>query len=283
MNNPFYTYPNYPFHGGYNNFNLYIDNIKRLKDLFDDMREYDGKQLIYMAVGATMEEIIDDDNYKKYNQWRQLFPSYIEDMILKSKCLKSSIIIASPNIFFDPCRYRDPVFISKTDRQFKWTKTSKNTYKSSHYDVTVFVICTKFPSYNEDRSRLVYDKLCELVKKDNICINTDHILQTEDDIVFIKNFYDSLDKLIIEIDGILICNSFATFNINSVYGKSYNNYRMFKELKQIFIKNSDKDNIILSEWVHNTKNITTRSIKGQEKNYISDSFKQLDIGTGYIF
>jgi len=285
MNNPYYTYPNHPIHGGYTNFCEYNKNIEKVCNLINNILSinHKTKHMVYMAVGASMEEIPNSTDYRKYKQWRQLFPSYVEDVIIKTiNCnIKNTIIIISPNNNFSENDYIDPIFIKKTFNTFRWDNIDQNIYNSQRYNTTVYVFCTKMPSENINRSQRTYNKIIQYQNTD-MNLSSDNILQNDNDIDFIKRFYDLLDRLINNINGIFLCTSYATFAEGSMYSNNYKNYKMFRELKHIFAK-SNKDNLVLSEWIHKTDNTKVKNIKGQINDYTTNLFEELNISTSHFF
>src|SRR6185369_17014266 len=111
INNPFFTYPTYPVRG-YSDHVVYQKEVVRLKKYISEVKVKD-KSLLFICVGAAMEEATSDERYELTAHWRQLFPTCIDQIIQLSTPVK--IVIVSPNRSFSPDKFTPPVFISKTD------------------------------------------------------------------------------------------------------------------------------------------------------------------------
>lgn len=212
MNNPFFTYPGGTLRGEYNDFETYrVEAHRLLNHLKSSILK--PNTLLYICIGSAMEENKCDDYYK-YNQWRQLFPHYIETYLSPVE-----IIIISPN------KLKNPGFIKITDEYLKWESSDTSTYTSSTRDIKVNIFNCMMPSENKKRTVSIAKKC------------TDLPLQTDTDVQFINEFYSVLKEYINKANK-TICNSFAVFRNMP----EYNDFRMFREIKDVI------GNGILAEW-----------------------------------
>ena len=116
-------------------------------------------KLWYVAVGAAAEEryvngyYIDKTMFHLAEQWRQLFPYFVEETSLKNPEFPIEVTIIAPNehLDFKSRKFKQPVFVDKTMKQFEWkTYEDENdvlTYMSTKTRLTVKVFCAPFPSY----------------------------------------------------------------------------------------------------------------------------------------
>lgn len=208
------------------------------------------KTVVYLAVGDAMEEYKESSDAIINDQWRQLFPIYIENA---SKEFATEIIIITPNI---NC---NPTFLTKTQKKYGWTKVG-DKYESSNpdYKITVRIFITPFPCIDTNNNKLIdYLKTKEIISSTII----NDLIQTTADITFLEDFNNVFAKYInhIKQNGVIICNYLAVFNNDSVYS-TYNNFYFAPILKNI-IKNNNSDIItsLLLKWTFNPT-ITTTSL-----------------------
>lgn len=253
MNNPFFTYPGYPYRG-YKDHDEYLREILRLNEYLKELHELNelNKCLLHFTIGAAMEEAyeIEDykDIYKQHYQWRQLLPAHIDYYACANPESPIRIIILSPNKTFHTKEFKEPQFIKYSNDIYQWETVDQKTFKSKEFNLIVKIFCTMMPHQESDRNQ----KLCkhvELVDKDqNVCY-AKQIIQTEADNEFIKNFYINLEQLIVNIEkngGQITCFSFAVFH-RTIELQIYNDYVMFSEIKKLFLNN--KESRLLCRWV----------------------------------
>ncbi len=246
LSNPYFAYPGTPFRG-YHNFKLYNKELKRLYTFLDDC-DMKPKTNVYICIGAAMEEVIGHNSYEKHYQWKQLFPDHLQNFILNNKDSDTQLIIISPNDTFSDDNYKDPVFISRTDELFDWTKIENRKYTSTKYNVTVNIFCTMMPHDDSTRNKLL---MTQLKRKKELCEYfswLSQLEQTRDDLEFTNIFYKVFGKFLDSVNnnhGIISCFSFAVFNEVTEFRK-YNNYAMFSEIKKLF--SDDATNRLLLEW-----------------------------------
>lgn len=116
-------------------------------------------KLWYVAVGAAAEEryvngyYTDKTMFHLAEQWRQLFPYFVEETSLKNPEVPIEVTIIAPNkhLDFRSRKFKQPVFVDKTMKQFEWKIFEDDndvlTYLSTKTRLTVKVFCTPFPSY----------------------------------------------------------------------------------------------------------------------------------------
>ncbi len=289
LNHPYYIYPNGPLseytnYSLYNKevvrFKNYLDNLTdRIDNLKSDPNVF---ILTPFIIGSTMENSI----INKYNdsdtffQWQQLFPVYINNFIDLYKnnhnyFIHINIIIVSPDNTFNDEKYHDPIFTLLDYFPYKFSKISNRKYEyisesdqseSNQSDknipnhqnnsgsrilkITIDIFNCPLPSL--DIRYDIMDKLDILINKyessfDNLDIKS--FRQTNADIEFINNFYESVDKLFKKVDYkkfSLIINSWATFK--NLTG--FNRYTMFNQLLNL----ANDNNILATEWNYDDKN-----------------------------
>lgn len=248
LNNPYFTYPGVPFHG-------YLDFLEYNKELIRFLRhlenlDCDNIRLLHINIGAAMEEVPETPDYEKYTHWRQLFPYHVEEFVLNYPFEMTEIIIISPNETFSKSKYKNPLFIKRTNDLFEWEYISDRTYMSKKYPVRVLIFHTMLPTNNLKRNKKILEKIHSL-NYDNVYTELLLLLeQTPEDLKFIKKFYEIIGtkiNTIAENRGLVSCFSFAVFREGSEYS-CYNDYQMFEEIKNLFNKESIKKTI-LCRWI----------------------------------
>tara|TARA_Y100000780_G_scaffold230634_1_gene253287 strand:- start:21028 stop:21888 length:861 start_codon:yes stop_codon:yes gene_type:complete len=258
MNFPFYLYPNQVL-SGYTDYEEYLKETERL---YNDLCEYKSKPntIFQLIIGAVMEEAID---YKVdiNNHWRQLFPFYLEYHLETNTNSNIDIFLISPNIGFK--NHIKPTFINATSYyEWKYDKNTK-TYYSTTENINVHIYYTPFPSIdlNNYKSLSLYDTI---IDKDHL----KKLIQTENDINFINNFYQELQiifETIEKYNGFIICNSYAVFRYGSIFFEKFHSYGLFPDIKNLF---KDEPTRVLAEWVFKKDNYNMiRAFDGQKINY----------------
>lgn len=258
LNHPYYVYPGYPF-AGYSNFERYNKNVLKLFDTFTELNSnVPNKTLFHLTIGATMEEVLQFQEGRSFLfQWRQLFPDHL---LCHAKSGGKVIhIIVSPTPSFDITEssinileggddivtpISKPRFVKETP-EFEW-EISGNIITSKTYDIQVIICYTMMPTV-DIRNNFIHTYL---TTKPELQIYADLILQTECDILFVSEFYKSLDSLvnnIIKHGGVATCFSFAVFNENTKK-KTVRDYNMFKEIQNCFSYKKHQ-NVLLAEWM----------------------------------
>lgn len=258
LNFPYFMYPGYPLYG-YMDIAKYNEEIKKVLELFKLLNlSYssectnlsNNKTLLHLTIGACMEEYLNMCNQaekKLYSfQWEQLFPYHLRTYAKNGG--KVINIIISPTNSFDKNSWVDPSFIKFT-AEFDW-EINENCIRSTKFDVTIYLYYSMMPSFDEFN----YSKCSLLIN--NFEMYVPMVIQSTNDIVFIREFYDELKILINNVKnkgGLFTCYSFAVFEINTKKSK-FNNFTMFSEIKSLF-ENDDNSNQLLAEWVYlNTSN-----------------------------
>jgi hypothetical protein len=269
MNFPFYLYPNQIL-SGYTDYKEYLKETERL---YNDLCGYKStpNTIFQLIIGAVMEEA-KDYNIPIDEHWRQLLPFYLEHYLETTLNSNVEIYIVSPNIGFK--NHIEPTFIKQTSYyNWKYDKSTK-TYYSTTNNIKVHIYYTPFPSIDTNNHKIVsfYQKV---IGKEKI----EQIIQSCQDIEFIKNFYLELNKKfesIEELNGFVLCNSYAVFRYNSINHEKYKSYGLCQDIKKLF---KFKPNRILSEWTFKKDNfLMIREFEHQEINYTN-----LEIGTIPLF
>lgn len=272
---------------GWQDFDTYRVEVKRLYEHLEKIEStFNESTLLFMVVGAAAEEGVDEPNYKKYEQYRQLFPYYVEKAALQN--IPVRIIIISPNETFDKSTYKDLEFIKYTNSEFKWDKICDGRYKSENYDVTVDIFCTPMPCEDMESNKLVIKtaKSKAYLSENPIYIKRiKDMEQIESDVKFIDKFYCQLEKLFLKIEntgGIIMCNSYAVFRDGSSLAK-YRNYYMFPRIKQLFSNkyNTDGTKRLLTEWNFNMS-CTNTALYMDDDYYLKETIRLCYIDPMYI-
>jgi len=246
---PWYTYPNLVV-SQYQDYANYITESCRLKNYIDNLI-IEPRTLFHLITGAAMEEIISCDmdfphiDFIKSDQWRQLFPFWIDNYIKEdaSACVK--IAIVSPNKHFRSDQFITPSFVAKTP-EYEWNvNTEIRTITSNKFNVEISIFNTPVPhkcSYNK--------KYINCLIESGYDGDLDLITQTLHDIKFIESFYSSLVSkldLIISRSGIATCFSYAVFNAECDQRSHMVNFKMFPLIKSAFSRLPPKMRIV-AEW-----------------------------------
>lgn len=303
VNNPFFTYPQFPMHGYYE-FDVYRKEVIRLYEFIKTLStstptptptptpapeksKPDTHTLIHLCIGAVMEEVSCEKEYSNYNHWRQLFPQWIEDYLftnsttVKHKNVK--IIIVSPNVTFSDKTFKDPAFISKTEELFAWKKIGLKSYTSTLHNVTVDIFCTPFPHEERRRNQEHMERLSKGKEDPVICSALANIVQTDEDVKFVAEFYATLSKYFDLVTGSssskgkVVCSSYAVFNEDAHF-RIFNVFSLFSEICTLFPKQSL--NRLLCRWffaTYNTSMIVNDGSSGWKKriDYVESNFGAL--------
>lgn len=225
----------------------------------------------YLAIGDAMEELKNNNLFNTHDQWRQLFPFYIEEI---SMSFKTEIIIITPNI------HCNPSFLLKTNTKFKWTLDENSEYKkytSNNYNVVINIFITPFPSLDQENERFIND----LTNKTKIELEEQiqNLIQTKEDIIFLNNFNSQLKIFIDKIkeSGVILCNYFAVFNSLSIYS-NYDNFYFSPILRSLITNFNNKNyiNNLLLKWKYTLTETNTYlsvpSLVEYKFNYVNKYF-----------
>lgn len=262
LNFPYYLYPGTPC-CEYTYIKEYNDELLRLHKEIINLLNNNDKILFHLTIGAAMEEYFTLDTKSDYNfQWQQLFPVHVRDHLNNGGEVIHYIV--SPNENFCINKFVEPLFVSKcSDLKFKLIDDRHYVSQICNYQVKIFY--TMMPHIDKRNTQLSNN----LKKHFNGIINIDQYVQTMDDKIFIKLFYDDLLSLfnhIIKNDGLTTCFSFAVFN--ALGDKSHiNNYQMFDEIKSCFKQN---DCQLLAEWTFYLGSYIVRDLCNHNISYVND-------------
>lgn len=244
INFPYKIYPKAPF-SGYYDINSYNKEIFRMNtcidQLYENIKLTKEKILFHLTIGAPIEEI--NDPQLSNSQWRQLHPSHLDKATQKK--LKVIHYIVSPNHNMninDDTQFKEPEFTKKIHNLHK----IQNGHYTHDY-LTSQIFYTMMPSSSPDHN-IIVDNL--QTRLDKNIFDPQILTQTPHDILFVKNFYFSLKRLIdliIHLGGIVTCFSFAVFNEKHKELSKLKNYFFFKEITEIF-SHHDYNKSILCEW-----------------------------------
>jgi hypothetical protein len=234
-------YPGFPF-SGYHDTYTYNRNLIDLDNYIKELTiNINQKSIIHISIGAAAEEARIDFNKDIKYQWEQLFPEHLYKIIKTNPSIPVYHIIIAPNNFLKD--HYMPIFIKKT--KLNWIYRGHNTFQLDNLTIKMF--CCPMPS-NCDYTKLIDNLRTHNIKDENYYKSID---QTNQDRIFINNFYKNLECLFNKVnyyDGIISCYSFAVFNADTMKAR-YNNFSMFKEIKDLFPKNKLCQRI-LAEWVY---------------------------------
>lgn len=289
LNNPYFIYPNGPL-SEYNcldNYNLEIiklfEHIKFLIESINMIKNSDPQDnfvLIPFIIGSTMEQSIKKgfNEPNTYYQWQQLFPNYINNFIDRHKEYINSkiyiyITIVSPDSIFSDFEYSDPFFIINTGYPF--TKISNRKYISEFDNIKINVDIFNCPLPTIETRIDIIKKYNDFIKSNpnNFSGSIKNYEQTNDDLIFISDFYNYFEVLLKLCDYRrinIIINSYATFK--NLYG--YENFKMFPKILDLSIKN----NILATEWIYKDNSYSSQILsffKIQPDKPISHIFKYI--------
>jgi len=238
LNNPFCAYPGgWPLTG-------YQDTAynKELKRLYHSLQQQDTKEktLFHLTIGSPIEEVPlrELEQKRLEHQKYQMIPEHLWDAAKKG--IKVIDFIISPN------KLEPPMIIKNND--FK--KIDNRTYVHNIYPLYVYVFYTMMPSNDKKRIETKLESLIQNdIQKNYPALDINTLYQTDYDVSFIVDFYQTLNRTIteyIENGSFCSCFTFAVFNQNTVYHR-YNRCALFKELLKYY---PETKNSILQEWVY---------------------------------
>lgn len=254
LNNPYYLYPGYPFSGYFDFENYNINLIKLYEDL---LTLYNTTEpiLLHFSIGSAIEEY---DDVKTKFQWRQLFPYHLENAMKTYNKLKIIHYIISPSPNFknnSDTKTNDnitnnlnnqyiPSFVNYSDIKFK-EPIINNIIHADKFNFITKIYYTMMPTVEHNNAKSLEQSIEKGISEH---IDIEIFRQTNEDIIFIKKFYDLLFNLLNKIrnlGGCTTCFSYAVFNEFTPKNK-YKNYIMFKEIIDVFGENNNKS--MLCEW-----------------------------------
>lgn len=269
LNYPFYINPSYPMKGYYDK--EFLNEVKRLYKYINNLET--NNTLVYMVIGAAMEELFDmcseSITSSKLDHWMQLFPSWLYNCIANYKDLNIEIIIIAPNRSFNRKSefFSVPTFIKETNDVFEWEKNNElPSWTSDNVKVNIFY--TPMPHDDKNKERK-YERFYKR-KIPSFSVDYNIVKVTNNDVIFVKKFYDTLKTKIKKIinNGLFLCNSYAVARSSDMYNKFY----MFSEIIDI-IENMSKNKILLSEWKWTDKEnlyYTTEFFNSKKISYVDD-------------
>lgn len=251
LNHPWMIYPNEPT-SGYTKYSTYHRELFRLFYFIKKLSlnidlTGDGKiQLTNFIIGTFMESALQNNHCSEiYNfQWQQLFPKHIYDFIKHyekfDNDININIIIISPdNIFMDET-YKEPLFTTMCeDYKFEKIQNREYIYCKDRLTIKVDIFTCPFPQL-ETRTSLI-DHFNIFIEKYLKEFELENLLITDNDVKFIKDFYDIIELIASNPKSNLLLNSYAVFkNI-----MDFNNYGLFPTLLEI----ANKYKVIATEWI----------------------------------
>jgi hypothetical protein len=251
INFPFYAYPGFPFSGYYDT-KMYCSELHRLLNYIRKLTDKlsNKKTIIHISIGAAMEEYYNEADMMKSDQWQQLFPMHLQELIKTDSAYKIYHIIISPNKSFSKEHFIAPAFIKNT-MVFGWKMIEDRVFASTEKcNMEVAIFYTPMPCVDNRNSQIV-QKLYDSKYIDS-GIDPMEYVQTDCDIKFINSFYGELTRMADKLQylgGILTCFSFAVFHYETTKAK-INNYTMFPQICDIFSKNYKLTNRLLAEWYY---------------------------------
>ena len=278
LTNPYIIYPGFPF-SGYNKLIEYNNELKMLHSIFDS-NDVMKNELLFLVIGAVMEEMHKNLNEDIGIHWRQLFPLFLEKFIDNNYNKKISIIIVSPNKSFSIDSFSKPLFMEKTNYKYKWIYLADRYYGIKNTLITVRIVYSMFP-HNHNKNKKIIKKLknSELYKNDSLKEKIDKSIQTYNDKKAIDEFYSNLNDYfnkINELGGLVITLSYSVFDSDSINSK-LNNYFLFSEIKDLFINSYNKR--ILAEWVFELSNydLNVYNKEFSSLSYVDDKIEIIEI------
>lgn len=258
LNYPYYLYPGSPC-SGYFEIGTYNKELMRLNNEIINLSDsiLGSKQssniLFHLTIGAAMEEVLLEYKNSSLNidpsefQWQQLLPDHIRRAV--NDGINVIHFIVSPNMSFSDDKFIEPRFIKNT-QEYSWEKDDNKTYIAykSNCKYIVMIFNTMIPSIDNRNSQI-----CDRLRKHFSEIGSGDVIneyvQTDNDRLFVSQFYKNLDKLVSTINndgGIVTCFSFAVFNAETDR-RRLRNYIMFPEIMKLFSRHSRN---LLAEWTY---------------------------------
>ncbi len=269
LNHPYFLYPGGPL-SEYTNYKIYnkellrlYEYLKQINNLINHYKNIPSNYiLVPVIIGSPMEQAI-KSKYSEPNtfyQWQQLFPDYINNFINcfskknNSKIYVFIIIVSPDNIFSDSFTH-DPFF---TYISYEFKKISKNNYEFSDNNLTICVNIFNCPFPSQDARIEVFNKMNNLINKFNSDFSNIEIklyTQTENDLLFINNFYILLEELYKNNNYkniSIIVNSWACFK--NLCG--FDGLKMFPKVLEL----ANIYNIIVTEWIYKDNLFLTKVV-----------------------
>ena len=167
LSNPYIIYPGFPF-SGYDNLIAYNNELKMLHGLFDP-DDVIKNELLFLVIGAVMEEMYYNLDKEINNHWRQLFPVFLEKFIDNNYNKKITIIIVSPNKSFSIDSFSKPLFMEKTNYKYNWVYLADRFYGIKNTLITIRIIYSMFPHFHKKNKKIIKKlKKSELYKIDSL-------------------------------------------------------------------------------------------------------------------
>lgn len=275
LNNPYFKYPGFPF-SGYVNKTRYNSELNRLYDYINELHtQINQNTILHLSFGSAVEEYYNNvktsgyftEGYHNIDfQWQQLFPEHIQRAINENPEFRIINIIISPSKDFETDYI--PVFIDKTPELNWYRYDENNTFMSRTNNIIVKIFNCPMPS-NYDYTKIITKLESSGLYRDKTII--DNMIQTLYDKKFIAKFYSNLNDLFNKIyvyNGLVTCFSYAVFNDNTEK-RIYNNYYLFREIKNLFGQNYTNSKRILAEWVYKLGFYNVLIYNSEEENIIS--------------
>lgn len=241
LNNPYYVYPRAPM-AGYIEFEKYNENLLKLYLKFQEIKhESESKRIfLHLTIGAPMEEA----SLSKSNiQWRQLYPSHLEEISDANPDIKIYNIIICPNKHFENEEFIPEFTINANLTQ---STTNKRKYISRNGRVITEIFYSMMPTNSDFKTYETFFKKFQEKTEYHEYFDVEKYRRAENDIVFTERFYglifDTI-KSITDNDGASSCFSFAVFN-EETHFHGLKNFVMFPEIVKCF----KFKNTLIAEW-----------------------------------
>jgi len=140
LNNPYIIYPGFPF-SGYKDLVSYNNELNKLHYILD-VNDIIEDEVVFMVIGAVMEELYSNLDEDIGDHWRQLFPYFLEKFIDDNMDKKISIIIVSPNKHFSCDLFKEPLFIKKTRYKYGWDNIADRLFIIKNSLITARILYT---------------------------------------------------------------------------------------------------------------------------------------------
>lgn len=262
LNHPWKIYLREPA-SSYTNYHIYYKELIKLynftkayKHYIEELKDTDAC-LTIKILGTPMEAALQNKSVSTIYefQWQQLFPKYVYDFIKHHKKLNNNInvniIIISPDDIFMDENYKEPLFTVKCE-DYKFTKVQNREYIHISDNLTIKINIFTCPYPQLETNIKVIEQCNVFINKYYPDYKIKSFAPSEEDIEFIKNFYEYLEEICKNPKSNLIINSFAVFrNV-----REFDNYGLFPTLLEV----ANKYKIIATEWSFNESNFKVRVV-----------------------
>lgn len=230
---PFFLYPGTPCAGYWSS--EFIPELFRLRDSIQNIRN-EPNILFHLTIGSPMEEAYFSNEMRTtYSfQMYQIVPDHL--FRTAQMGIRTINFVVCPNVITQP-------MFMKLSKDF--LKYDDKLYIHKTLPIEIYIFNTMMPTNDIKSNKIFFER--SKIKPPPSDIDLNKYRQTQTDLKFISEFYDTLRETILYITdngGFCSCFSFAVFNAGSIYS-GISKYRMFKEVELCY----DTQGALIREWI----------------------------------